>query len=85
MRTVWVNDNGDQFDSYEEAYDDSYQKMSWDDLANLFYSRVSLVEFLKWASKQDNFWTDYEYDMHQAEEDYFTDHYWKEEVKDEEE
>lgn len=84
MKTVWVCANGDRFDTYEEARDDANEKMDWDDYGYFFQSYVSFVELLKWASKQDNFWAEYENYMLRAEDDYFTDNYWEEEVEDEE-
>ena len=84
MKTVWVCEDGDRFDTQEEAYEDALKKMDWDDLADFFRNYVGFTEFLKWASEQDNFWAKYEDDMYRAEEDYFTENYWEEEVEDEE-
>jgi hypothetical protein len=85
MKTVWVCADEDRFDTYEDAREDASEKMDWDDLANFFQNHVTFVELLKWASKQENFWAEYENDIFQAEDDYFTENYWEEEVEDEEE
>ena len=85
MKTVWVCADEDRFDTYEDAREDASEKMDWNDLADHFHNYVTFTELLKWASKQDNFWAEYEDNMLRAEEDYFTDNYWEEEEEDEEE
>jgi len=85
MKTVWVCANGNRFDTYGEARDDANEKMDWDDYGYFFQRYVSFVELLKWASKQDNFWAEYENYMLRAEDDYFTDNYWEEEGEEDEE
>jgi hypothetical protein len=84
MKTVWTDAYGNRFDSYEEVDDDAYEKMDWDDLSEFFHNYVGFTELLKWASKQENFWGTYEDDMTRARGDYIAEHYWEEEVDDEE-
>jgi len=85
MKTVWACADEDRFDTYEEAREDANEKMDWDDLADHFHNYVTFAELLEWASKQKNFLAQYEDFMLRAEEDYFTENYWEEEVEDEEE
>lgn len=85
MKTVWVCADESQFDTYEEAREDANKQMGWDDLVDFFHNYVTFSELLEWASKQENFWAKYGDFMHRAEEDYFADNYWKEEVENEEE
>ena len=85
MKTIWACADGDRFDTYEEAQVDANEKMNWDDLADFFHNYVTFSELLKWASEQKKFFAQYQDFMLRAEEDYFTDNYWEEEVEDEEE
>lgn len=82
MRTVWVDDDGNQFESYEEAYDDALNKMDITDLTDHFGNYVSFEQLLQWALKQDDFWNQFEDALSQAEQDYFEEWYHEEEVED---
>lgn len=82
MRTVWVDDDGNQFESYEEAYDEALNKMDIIDLTDHFGNYVSFEQLLQWALKQDDFWNQFEDALNQAEQDYFEEWYHEEEVED---
>lgn len=84
MKTVWVNYDGDRFDSYEEAYDDAREKMEPLNFAEHFENYVDYEQLLNWALRQDNFWMEFEDAACQAEQDYFEEWYHEEEVEDEE-
>lgn len=82
MRTVWVDEDGNQFESYEEAYDEACNKMDIIDLTDHFGNYVSFEQLLQWALKQDGFWNQFEDALSQAEQDYFEEWYHEEEVED---
>lgn len=82
MKTVWVNYDGDRFDSYEEAYDDAEEKMDLPNFAEHFENYVDFEQLLKWALRQDNFWVEFEDAASQARQDYFEEWYHEEEVED---
>ena len=82
MRTVWVDDDGNEFESYEEAYDEARNKMDLTDLADHFRDYVSFEQLLNWALKQNGFWNQFEDAFSQAEQDYFEEWYHEVETED---
>lgn len=82
MRTVWVDDDGNEFESYEEAYGEALNKMDIMDLVDHFENYVTFKELLEWALKQDGFWERFDGVVSQAEQDYFEEWYHEEEVED---
>ena len=83
MNTHWENEWGDEFETEEEAREDSYERMDHTDLNEELGMVLSYNDLLNWCWKQPNFIDEFWEAIEEAERNYFENNYY--EVEDEEE
>lgn len=81
----WKNDFGCTYEDEEEARESAFEFMDGADYAENLSASIPYDELLSWAMKQDNFWVDFEEQVREAEDNFFTDHYREIEEDEEEE
>ena len=77
----WENEFGDVFESREDAYEDSWNKMEDFELANALEYIIGFRALLEWAMQQDGFYEYFSEQIDEAENEFFSEHYY--EVEDE--
>lgn len=80
---IWT-DGCSYFEDEEEAREDSYINITWDDIEEHFQNNVSFHDFFtKVRENMPNFFELFEDEWCEAENNYFNDHYWEEEKEEE--
>ena len=84
---IWT-DGYDTFENEDEARDDAYTNIDWDDYEEYFYNHVNFHDFFTRVRKNidpEKFFLEFEMEFCEADEEYFTSHYWEEEQEEEDE
>lgn len=95
MPSIWENEFGEQFDTYEEARENVYEHMELNDyferMAAQFIDSETLLRtiYIRIDNLLDegyrfNFWDLFEDESHTAEEQYFNDNYYEVEPEEDE-
>ena len=83
MSTHWENEWGDEFETEEEAREDSYARMNRTDLNEELGMVLSFSDLLDWCWNQPNFVDEFWEAIEEAERNYFESNYY--EVEDDKE
>ena len=87
MAKIWT-DGCDTFETEEEARENIYENMTWEDYEEYFRDNVSFHDFFERVRKivdPDKFFMEFETEFYDAEIEYFIENYWEEEEEEEEE
>lgn len=80
---IWT-DGYINFETEEEARENAFEVMTWDDLEEYFQNNVSFHDFFtKVHENMPNFFELFENEWCEAENNYFNDNYWEEEKEEE--
>lgn len=84
MAKIWTN-GYDCFETEDDARDNAYSEMTWDDIENYFNDHMDFHEFFtRVREKMPNFFETFEIESYEAENEYFNNNYWEEEQEDNE-
>ena len=82
---IWT-DGCDTFETEDEAREDAYENITWDDLEEHFQNNINFHDFFtKVRENMPNFFEVFEDEWCEAENEYFNDNYWEEEKEEKEE
>ena len=83
MAKMWTN-GGEYFETEDDARENVCQEMTWDDYEEYFHKKMDFHKFFTTVrEKMPDFFERFEDDFCQAENDYFEENYWEEEVEEE--
>lgn len=75
---IWT-DGCETFETEDEAREDAYENITWDDIEEHFQNNVNFHDFFtKVRKNMINFFEVFENEWCEAESNYFDDHYWEE-------
>lgn len=66
---------GDVFETEDDARDDAYSKITWDDYEDYFSNNISYHKLFEFARAHEDFFTKFENEFCEADEKYFQDNY----------
>lgn len=82
--TQWTN-GFNTFETEEEAREDAYEEITWDDIENYFEENISFHDFFtRVRESMPDFFDKFEDDILNAEDEYFSRNYYEEETDEDE-
>lgn len=71
----WIRDDGIEFDTQEEAWDDAMEGLDPVLFSDYFHERVSFFELCQWAMRQPTFFDEFGTVIEYVEQDFFDEYY----------
>lgn len=81
--TKWIRDDGIEFDTQEEAWEDAMEGLDSVIFSEYFSERVSFHELCVWAMRQPNFYDEFGVVADYVAQDFFEEYYHEAEIAEE--
>ena len=76
---MWHNEWGEDFNSYEEARDETLKHMDEEDYLDVLTTPVIAWEIVKWAIKKEDFYDQFQDTINRIEQEFLDEYLWEEE------
>ena len=76
---MWHNEWGEDFDSYEEARDETLKHMDEDDYLDVLCTPLIATKIVEWAMKKEGFYDQFQDIIERIEQEFLDDYLWESE------
>lgn len=76
---MWHNEWGEDFNSYEEAREETLKHMDEEDYLDVLTTPAIAWEIVKWAMKKEDFYDQFQDKIDRIEQEFLDEYLWEEE------
>ena len=76
---MWHNEWGEDFNSYEEARDETLKRMDEEDYLDVLTTPAIALKIVKWAMKKEDFYDQFQDEIDRIEQEFLDEYLWEEE------